>query len=121
MQPRRTRDQFDLYDAMVRADSIVGRTRLVLDAPLHAVATSTRRAGSRAEGEHVEHARTLRLHHHGNIPRVGAAHRESAGLSAAQPKGHVRLDGRGAGEGGAGAAQGGYAEGRDDVKRKSPQ
>ena len=39
MQPRRTRDQFDLYDAMVRADSIVGRTRLVLDAPLHAVAT----------------------------------------------------------------------------------
>jgi len=59
MQPRRIRDaqdpavpveqirihlqsgeQFDLYDATVRADSIVGRTRLVPDAPLRAVATA---------------------------------------------------------------------------------
>ena len=35
----RSGDRFDLYDATVRADSIVGRTRRALDAPLFAVAT----------------------------------------------------------------------------------
>lgn len=35
-----TGEEFDLYDATIRADSIIGRTRLVLEAPLQAVATA---------------------------------------------------------------------------------
>ena len=36
----RSGEQFDLYDAIVRTDSIVGRTRLAPDAPQQAVATA---------------------------------------------------------------------------------
>ena len=36
----RSGEQFDLYDAIVRTDSIVGRTCLALDAPQQAVATA---------------------------------------------------------------------------------
>lgn len=36
----RTGERVDLYDAVIRTDSIVGRTRLLLDAPLQAIATA---------------------------------------------------------------------------------
>lgn len=36
----RSGEQLDLYDAIVRSDSIVGRTALVLDAPQRGVATA---------------------------------------------------------------------------------
>ena len=36
----RSGEQFDLYDAIVRTDSVIGRTQLVVDAPQQAVATA---------------------------------------------------------------------------------
>ena len=36
----RSGEQFDLYDAIVRTDSVIGRTQLVVDAPQQALATA---------------------------------------------------------------------------------